>query len=137
MGANMIDVRLVKLFAWVIGVLMLLWLLAECLGGTDEADPRNQDPDRDTEQYAADCDRTWQTLDLVGEADAANLDSVLDQMEALGNEIEDPGLKTLAAAYALDVQDLVAATAPGELDDARAQYQDSASFNLALRCPVT
>ncbi|SDK80543.1 hypothetical protein SAMN05216298_1440 [Glycomyces sambucus] len=133
----MIDVRLVKLFAWVIGVLMLLWLLAECLGGVDEADPRNQDLDRDTEQYAADCDRAWQVLDLVGGADGASIDAVVDEMAVLGNEIEDPALKTLAESYSLDVQDLVAATAPEDLDEARSQYQDSAAFNLALRCPIT
>ncbi|WP_344492779.1 hypothetical protein [Glycomyces endophyticus] len=133
----MIDARLVKLFAWVIGVLMLLWLLAECLGGADEADPRNQDLDRDTEQYAADCDRAWQALDLVGEADGASVDAVVDQMATLGNEIEDPALKTLAAAYATDAQDLVAATDPDDLDEALARYQDAAAFSLALRCPIT
>ncbi|WP_158630438.1 hypothetical protein [Glycomyces terrestris] len=132
----MIDVRLLKLFAWAIGVLLLLWMLTECLGGSDEADPRNQDLERDTERYAADCDRAWQALDLVGQADGASLDEVVDQMEALGTEIQDPALKTLAAAYALDVQDLVAGTDPADLDRARAEYQDTAAFNLALRCPI-
>lgn len=133
----MIDVRLVKLFAWVIGVLLLLWMLAECLGGVDEADPDLPDPGRDTQQYAADCDRTWDALDLVGQADAQSVDAVVDQIVALGNQIEDAELKAMTASYAEGVQDLVAATAPEDLDAARSRFQDAAAFDLALRCPVT
>jgi hypothetical protein len=133
----MVDVRLVKLFAWVIGVLVLLWMLAECLGGADEVDPGNPDFERDSEQYAADCDRTWEALDLVGQADAQSLDAVVDEMEALGNRIEDTELKAMAASYAREVQDIVAATAPEDLEAARTRFQDSAAFDLALRCPVT
>ncbi len=132
----MIDVRLVKLFAWVIGVLLLLWVLAECLGGVDEADP-GRDLERDTEQYAADCDRTWQALDLVGQVDRQNVDAVVDQMEALGNEIEDAELKAMTATYAEEVQDLVAAAPSEDLEAARTRFQDSAAFDLALRCPIT
>jgi hypothetical protein len=133
----MIDVRLVKLFAWVIGVLLMLWMLTECLGGADEADPDTPDLERETEQYAADCDRTWQALELVGQADAQSVHTVVDQMETLGNQIEDAELKAMTASYAEEVQDLVAATDPEDLDAAREQYQDAAAFDLSLRCPVT
>lgn len=137
MGANMIDVRLVKLFAWTIGILLVLWMLAECMGGADEADEDNEDLQRDSEQYAADCDRAWQALDLASEAAGGDVETVVDQMEALGNEIEDPDLKSLTAVYASQVQDLAAGTAPEELEGAIAQYQDSAAFDLALRCPLS
>ncbi|MEU5875203.1 hypothetical protein AB0A73_27030 [Glycomyces sp. NPDC047369] len=130
----MIDVRLVKVFAWTIGVLLVLWLLAECAGGADGTDD-NEDLQRDAEQYAADCGRTWQALDLAGQAAGGDVESVVDQMEALGNEIEDPDLKSLTAVYASQVQDLAATADPEDLEGAIAQYQDSAAFDLALRCP--
>ena len=54
------DNRLFRIFAWTIGVLIVLWMLTECLGGVDPADPRDLQPDRNGDQYAADCDRAWQ-----------------------------------------------------------------------------
>jgi Asp-tRNA(Asn)/Glu-tRNA(Gln) amidotransferase A subunit family amidase len=133
----MIDPRLLKLFAWTIGVLILLWMLTECLGGVDEADPDRVELDRDTEQYAADCDRAWEALDLVAQADGQNVDAVVDRINALGAEIEDPELKAMAAAYAQETQSIVTAEPSGEaLDQARIEYRDTASLDLAMRCPV-
>jgi len=133
----MIDTRLLKIFAWTIGVLILLWMLAECLGGTDEADPRNQDLDQDTGQYEADCDRAWQALDLVGQADERNVDSVVDQIDALGTEIVDSNLKALAATYAEEAQAIVAAEPSGDaLEDAHVEFRDTAALDLAMRCPA-
>ncbi|MCD0442872.1 hypothetical protein LO763_04440 [Glycomyces sp. A-F 0318] len=132
----MIDTRLLKLFAWTIGVLILLWMLAECAGGPDETDG-GPDLDRDTEQYAADCERAWEALDLVGQADGQNLDAVVDQIDALGTEITDPNLKALAASYAQEVQTLVAAEPGGEaLEQARAEFRDTAALDLGMRCPL-
>ncbi|MEU6250797.1 hypothetical protein [Glycomyces sp. NPDC047010] len=132
----MIDVRLVKVFAWTIGVLLVLWMLAECAGGIDETDT-DGDLQRDAEQYAADCGRTWQALDAAGEVAGGDVESVVDRMEAFGNEIEDPDLKALTAVYTERVQDLAATVDPADLAGEIAQYQDSAAFDLALRCPLS
>ncbi|MFB9662477.1 hypothetical protein ACFQS3_23850 [Glycomyces mayteni] len=132
----MIDVRLVKVFAWTIGVLLVLWMLAECAGGADGTDT-DGDLQRDADRYAADCGRTWQALDAAGGAAGGDVESVVDEMEALGNEIEDPDLKALTAVYVERVQDLAATAAPEDLEGAIAQYQDSAAFDLALRCPLS
>jgi hypothetical protein len=133
----MIDTRLLKLFAWTIGVLILLWMLTECLGGADEADPGRQDLDVDTEQYAADCELAWQALDLVAQADGQNVDAVVDEIDALGTRIADPGLKAAAASYAQEAQSIVAAEPSGDgLDQARVEFQDAAALDLAMRCPL-
>jgi hypothetical protein len=135
----MVDRRLVKLFAWVIGVLIVLWMLTECLGGADDADPDIQDLDRDTEQYAADCDRTWQALDLAADVDHGNVDAVLDQIDTLGTEIEDPNLKALTADFAQQAQEMVSAVQPEDadgLEDARIEFRDGAALDLAMRCPL-
>lgn len=137
MGANMIDVRLVKLFAWTIGILLVLWMLAECMGGADETGGDSEDLRRDSEQYAADCGRTWEALDLAGQAAGGDVEDVVDQMEALGNQVEDPDLKALTAVYASQVRDLAASADPEDLEGAIARYQDSAAFDLALRCPLS
>ena len=135
----MVDRRLVKLFAWAIGVLIALWMLAECLGGPDEADPDIQDLDRDTEQYAADCERTWQALDLAADVDHGNVDVLLDQIDTLGTEIEDPNLKALTADFAQQAQQMVAAVPPEDedgLEEARIDFRDGAALDLATRCPL-
>jgi hypothetical protein len=135
----MIDVRLVKLFAWTIGVLIMLWMLTECLGGTDATDPGYQDFNRDTQQYAADCERAWQALDLATGADEANVDGVLDQLDALGTQIADPNLKALTAGYAERAQDMVADADPDNdaaLEDAQGAFRNDAALDLAMRCPL-
>ncbi|MDN3242726.1 hypothetical protein [Glycomyces tritici] len=135
----MTDLRLVKLFAWTIGVLILLWMLAECLGGADETDPGYQDLERDTEQIVADCEHAWQAFDLAADADSGNLDGVLDQLDAIGTGIADPNLKALTADYALQVQDMVANVPEGDaeaLEEAQAAFRDEASLDLAMRCPL-
>jgi hypothetical protein len=135
----MSELRLVKLFAWTIGVLILLWMLTECLGGPNDAIPDNEDLERDTRQYAADCGLTWQALDLVAEADHQNVDRVVDQIDALSTEIVDPNLKALAIGYARQTEELVAQVPPDDppaLDEARIEFRDTAAFDLALRCPV-
>lgn len=133
----MTDLRLVKLFAWTIGVLILLWMLTECLGGADETDPGYQDLDRDTQQFAADCERAWQALDLAATADSGTVDVVLDQLDTLGTEIEDPNLKALTADFGERTQEMVAG-AEGEdaLADAQAAFRDDAALDLAMRCPL-
>lgn len=135
----MTDLRLVKLFAWTIGVLILLWMLTECLGGANETDPGYQDLDRDDQQYAADCERTWQALDLAVSADRDSVDAVLDQIDALGTEIEDPGLKTLTANFGQQIQTIVADVPAGDdeaLTDAQEQFRDDAALGLSMRCPL-
>lgn len=135
----MTDLRLVKLFAWTIGVLVLLWMLTECLGGVDETDPGYQDLDRDTQQLAADCGRAWQALDLASTADGTSLDGVLDQLDVLVADIADPGLKALTADLAQQTQDMVANTPEGDADalaQAQAAFRDEAGLDLAMRCPV-
>jgi hypothetical protein len=135
----MTDLRLVKLFAWTIGVLILLWMLAECLGGVDETDPGYQDLDRDTEQFAADCEHAWRAFDLAAEADSGNLDGVLDQIDTIGTEIADPNLKALTSGFALQAQQMVANAPEGDedaLQEAQAAFRDDASLDLAMRCPV-
>ncbi|SDD05394.1 hypothetical protein [Glycomyces harbinensis] len=133
----MFERRLLKLFAWTIGVLILLWMLAECLGGADEADPSRQDLDRDTEQYAADCDRAWEALDRVTEADGQNVDAVVDEIDALGTEIADQTLKSMVAGYAQEAQSIVAAEPSGEaLEQARFDFRDAAALDLSMRCPI-
>jgi hypothetical protein len=135
----MTELRLVKLFAWTIGVLILLWMLTECLGGPSDTIPGNEDLDRDTQRYAADCGLTWQALDLVSEADHQNVHRVVDQIDALSTEIDDSNLKALAVGYARQAEELVAQTPaddPAALDEARLEFRDTAAFDLALRCPV-
>lgn len=135
----MTELRLVKLFAWTIGVLILLWMLTECLGGPNDAIPGNEDLERDTQQYAADCGLTWQALDLVSGADHQNVDRVVDQIDALSTEIDDANLKALAVGYARQTEELVAqvpADDAAALDEARKDFRDTAAFDLALRCPV-
>ncbi|MFG3342169.1 hypothetical protein [Glycomyces sp. NPDC048151] len=135
----MTDLRLVKLFAWTIGVLILLWMLTECLGGANETDPGYQDLDRDTEQFAADCQNAWQALDLAVSADGGSVDAVVDQLDALGTEIEDPNLKALTAGFAQQAQEIVADAPPDDpeaLQDAQAAFRDDAALDLAMRCPL-
>jgi hypothetical protein len=133
----MTDTRLYKLFAWVIGVLCLLWLLAECLGGVDEADPRYEELERDSDGYAADCGRAWEALDLVGTVNEDNAALVVDQIESLGTAIEDPGLKSLAAGYAARAEDLAGEESSGAaLEEARAEFRDTAAIDLSMSCPM-
>jgi hypothetical protein len=135
----MTDLRLVKLFAWTIGVLILLWMLTECLGGVDETDPGYQDLDRDTQQYEADCERAWQALDLAVQADRGNVDVVIDQVDTLGTEIDDPNLKALTASFGDQAQDMVASARSEDaeaLADAQAAFRDDAALRLAMRCPL-
>lgn len=133
----MFETRLLKLFAWVIGVLILLWMLTECLGGTDEADPGRQDLDRDTEEFAADCDRAWEALDRVTEVDGQNVDTVVDEIEVLGTEIADPSLKSMVAGFALGAQTIVSDEPSGDaLEQARNEFRDTAALDLAMRCPI-
>lgn len=133
------ELRLVKIFAWTIGVLILLWMLTECLGGVDEADPGNQDLERDTEQYAADCERTWTALDLAASADQESVDGVLDQLDAIGTEIEDLELQSLAADFALQAQEMVADADPADpdaLEAAQAEFRSDAALDLSMHCPL-
>ncbi|GAA2146400.1 hypothetical protein [Glycomyces algeriensis] len=135
----MTDLRLVKLFAWTIGVLTLLWMLTECLGGVDETDPGYQDLDRDAEQIAADCEHAWQAFDLAAEADGENVDGVLDQIDTIGTGIVDPNLKSLTSGFAVRVQEMVASVPEGDadaLEEAQAAFRDDASLDLAMRCPL-
>lgn len=133
------ELRLVKIFAWTIGVLIMLWMFTECLGGTDNTDPGNQDPERDTEQYADDCENTWTALDLAASADHESVDGVLDQLDAIGADIDDPDLKALTADFARQAQQMVADADPGDadaLEASQAEFRDDAALDLALRCPL-
>lgn len=135
----MIDARLVKLFAWTIGVLVLLWMLTECLGGVDETDPGYEDRDRDRQQYAVDCGHAWQALDLAAGADTGNVDRVVDQLDALSTDMVDPNLKALTAGFAQQTQENVASAQAGDagdLEDAQAAFREKAAIDLAMRCPL-
>ncbi|THV25927.1 hypothetical protein [Glycomyces paridis] len=132
----MTDFRLLKIFAWTIGVLVVLWMLTECLGGVDPADPGDLGPERDDERYAADCGRAREALEVAAGADAATIDAALDRIDALGAEIADGELKALVAGYGEQAQAIVAAE-PESLDEAMSDFRDPAAFDLALRCPAT
>lgn len=132
----MTDARLFKLFAWVIGVLLMLWLLAECLGGVDETDTRFEDMERDADQYAADCGRAWEALDLVGTVNGDNVAVVVDQIDSLGTAVADPDLKNLVAGYADRAQEIVVETSGEDLAGAHTEFRDAAAVNLAMSCPM-
>lgn len=132
------DNRLFRIFAWTIGVLIVLWMLTECLGGVDPADPRDLQPDRNGDQYAADCDRAWEALELASNADVDTLDAVLDRLDAIDSEIVDGNLKARAAEYGRQAQTIVTSTEDEqERADLLTQFRQSESFSLASQCPVS
>ncbi|MCH7230373.1 hypothetical protein L0U85_05805 [Glycomyces sp. L485] len=137
----MTGVLLTKIFAWVIGVLALLWLLAECVGGPDPADdPSEQEIQRDAEQYAQDCQNTWEALALTGEADHESAEFVVDEIETIASDIEDPELSAMAYSFAGRVEDVVAGTETGdteELQESLQLYRGLVEVDLSLRCAGT
>ncbi len=125
---------LVKLFAWVIGVLLLLWVLVQCMGGPS---PTADLDDGGAEQHAADCRRTWEALDLMGEADHENVDWVVDEIDELASEIRDPGLSAMTYAFITRTEDMIAAADPGDdkqLEDTYRMYRGLVEVDLSLRC---
>ncbi len=66
------------------------------------------------------------------------MDVLLDQIDTLGTEIEDPNLKALTADFAQQAQQMVAAVPPEDedgLEEARIDFRDGAALDLATRCP--
>ena len=130
--------QLTKLFAWVIGVLSLLWLLVQCVGGPDYTeDLQDRDTDRDAEQHAEDCRRTWEALELVGEADHENVDSVVEEIDMLASQISDPALSDMAYSFVDRTEEMVAAAEPGdteELEDTYQLYRGLVEVDLSIRC---
>lgn len=125
---------LVKLFAWVIGALVLLWVLVQCMGGPSlTADLDDEGADR----YAADCRRTWEALDLMGEADHENVDWVIDEIDELASQIRDQGLSAMAYAFLARTEDMIEAVEPGDdeqLEDTYQRYRGLVEVDLSLRC---
>lgn len=134
----MSGVLLTKIFAWVIGVLVLLWLLAQCLGGPDATeDPSEQEIERDAEEYAADCAMAWEALELMGEADHETVDYVADEIETIAADISDPALSEMTYAFAARAEEMVDATEPGDEEELRENYQlyrGLVEIDLSLRC---
>lgn len=134
----MTDLRLGKIFAWVIGVLVLLWLLAECVGASGPVyDPDQVDREQDAQSYAADCDRTWRALDLMGQVDAANVDDVVDEIDMLASEITDPELARLTSSFAVQAREIVDYADPEDPDAFQDDYQlyrGLIEADLTMRC---
>ncbi|WP_026931391.1 hypothetical protein [Glycomyces tenuis] len=134
----MTGAALVKLFAWVIGALVLLWILVQCLGGPgDPTEPEGENTERNAEQYAEDCRNTWEALELMGEADHENVDTVVDEIDLIASEIEDPELSEMAYAFVTRTQEMVEHAEPGdteELEDTYHLYRGLVEVDLSLRC---
>ncbi|GAB3232966.1 hypothetical protein GCM10027447_29110 [Glycomyces halotolerans] len=134
----MTGVQLAKIFAWTIGVLCLLWLLAQCLAGPDYAtDPERDQYEQDAEQYVADCQRSWEALDLMGELDHANVDQVVDQIDIMAAEIVDPELAEMTYSFAARAEELVRYTDPGDDEQIEEDYRlfrGLVEVELSMRC---
>lgn len=132
---------LAKLFAWVIGALVLLWILVQCMGAPDRTeDPDEEDPERDTAQYAEDCRLAWEALDLMGEADHGNVDSVADEIDTIAARIEDPQLSEMTYAFVTRTQEMVASAEPGDtekLEDTYQLYRGLVEVDLSIKCAGT
>lgn len=134
----MTNTLLFKIFAWTIGVLVLLWMLAECLGGVDPADPGDLETGRTTDQYRTDCAHTWEALELASGADVDTLDSVLDRLDALDAQIADGDLKARAVGYGNQAESILTSIQDeGERAEALMEFRQSEGFDLSLQCPVT
>lgn len=132
------SVPLVKIFAWVIGALALLWILVQCMGGPDDTEsPDRRGPEGGTGQYAADCRRAREALELVGDADHENVDSVTDEIDLIASEIRDPELSEMAYAFIDRAEEMVERAEPGdtaELEDTYQLYRGLVEIDLSLRC---
>ncbi|GAB4003627.1 hypothetical protein GCM10029992_46120 [Glycomyces albus] len=133
----MTGTQLTKLFAWVIGVLILLWLLAECLGGADTGGPVPEEVEQENQQLVDDCRRTWEALELMGTADRENLGRVVDEIEILAAEIADPELGTMASEFGVRAEEMVAAVEPGDreaFEEDYRLYRSLTEVDLSMRC---
>lgn len=133
----MTGTQLTKLFAWVIGVLILLWLLAECLGGTDPTGPMPEDVEQQNQQLVDDCRRTWEALELMGTADHENVGRVVDEIEILAAEIADPELGAMAADFGVRAEEMIDSIEPGDREAFEEDYRLFRSLtevDLSMRC---
>ncbi|WP_100444471.1 hypothetical protein [Glycomyces xiaoerkulensis] len=137
----MTDLQLGKLFAWVIGVLSLIWLLAQCMGGpVAPPEPDPQEFDRDSQFYAEDCRRTWEALEMMGELDHENVDQVVDEIDLIASEITDPELSEMAYSFGARVQEMVAQTEPGDdeqLQESYMLFRGLVEVDLSMRCTAS
>ena len=133
----MTGTQLTKLFAWVIGVLILLWLLAECLGGPDPTAPMPEDVEQENQQLVEDCRRTSEALELMGTADHENVGRVVDEIEILAAEIADPELGSMAADFGVRAEEMVDSIEPGDREAFEEDYRLFRSLtevDLSMRC---
>ncbi len=134
----MTGAHLVKLFAWVIGVLVLLWALVQCMGAPRSGTgPDGGDSERESVQRAADCGRAWEALELMGEADHGNVDAVADEIGMLGDEIVDRELSLMVYAFAERTEEMVAAAEEGDaakLEDTYLLYRGLVEVDLSIKC---
>lgn len=134
----MTGAHLVKLFAWVIGALVLLWMLVQCMGAPQYGTgPGERDSERDSVQRAADCGRAWDALELMGEADHGNVDAVVDEIGMLADEIVDRELSRMVYAFAERTEEMVAAAEEGDaakLEDTYLLYRGLVEVDLSLKC---
>jgi len=133
----MTGAPLVKLFAWVIGVLVLLWILVQCMGAPRYGTGPDGGPEGESAQRAADCGRAGEALALMGEADHGNVDSVVDEIEMLADEIVDGELSRMVYAFAERTEEMVAAAEEGDaakLEDTYLLYRGLVEVDLSLKC---
>ncbi|GAB3651321.1 hypothetical protein [Glycomyces tarimensis] len=134
----MSGVQLIKIFAWVIGVLSLLWLFVQCLGGPDPTEgPSEREIEQDVEEYAEDCRRAREALELLSEVDHENVDFVTDEIDTIATDIRDPQLSQMAYSFASRAEEMVAGTEPGDTEELRENYElyrGLVEIDLSLRC---
>lgn len=133
----MTGAQLTKLFAWVIGALLLLWMLAECLGGESAGDSAPDEVDREGRTLASDCRRAWEALELMGTADHGNVGAVVDEIEILAGEIADPALGETVADFGVRTEEMVDSVEPGDqagLGEEYLLFRSSVESDLSARC---
>lgn len=133
----MTGTQLVKVFAWAIGVLILLWLLAECLGGPDPVEQPPEEFEENNQQLASDCQRTWEALELMGSADHENIGEVIDEIEIISGEIADPELAQMTADFGVRAEEMVESVEPGDqeaLDENYRLFRSLTEVDLSMRC---
>lgn len=132
----MAGAPLVKLFAWVIGALVLLWILVQCMGAPRHG-PGEEPEGGSARQRAADCERAGEALALMGEADHGNVGSVVDEIEMLADEIVDGELSRMVYAFAERTEEMVAAAEEGDaakLEDTYLLYRGLVEVDLSFKC---
>jgi hypothetical protein len=132
------DRVVLKIVAWTGGVLVLLWLLVNCLGprsGGPATDPAG--PERDPELYLADCQRAYDALELVAELRHENADYIVDELDFMSGEVTDPELAELVRSFGLHAQDITDYIEPGDdesFEDAYQVYRGFVEIELRMRC---